>query len=499
MRKLLFLVLLAPVLSLHAQKARTLADTVAQFDAYVQKSMKDWEVPGMAIVVVRNGDVVYRKAYGTRQLGSGKMVDENTLFACASTTKAMTATAMGILVDQGKVKWDDPVIKYLPGFKLYDAYVTRDIRVRDLFLHNSGVGNTDFLWNFNSVTADEIVDRMQYVQPSYPYRAGFIYQNIFYLIAGKVIEKVSGQSWGDFVTGNIFKPLGMDRTRTTITSLPDDDFSHPHFRIDNVITPILFDTADGIGPAGSVRSSIKDISLWIKAMVDSSKYPGGRLVKPDTWMELLKPQNFVDEDGFYPTARLTKPHWTTYGLGWFQQDYKGQKLNFHTGSLAGEIAITGQIPDKHIAVYVFANLDHAEMRHALMFRALDQFSLGVDHDWNAEFLGLYGGIKKEAEARKTEKEAKRVMGTKPSLPLASYTGTYADKLYGSIRIYESNGQLQAIMDERATGKLEHWNYDTFRLVFDHAWNGKAWVQFHLDTDGKVDYLDAEGEVFAKKK
>ncbi len=499
MRKVLLFILLSHAFYVQAQKNRTLADTAAQFDAYVQKSMKDWEVPGMAIAVVRNGDVVFRKAYGTRQLGSGKAVDENTLFACASTTKAMTATAMGILVDQGKVKWDDPVIKYLPGFKLYDAYVTRDLRVRDLFLHNTGVGNTDFLWGTNSLTADEILDRMQYVHPSYPYRAGFIYQNIFYLVAGKVIEKASGQSWGDFLTAHIFKPLGMDRTRTNITGMPDDDFSHPHYRIDNVVTPILFDTADVVGPAGSVRSSIKDITLWIKAMVDSSKYPGGRLVKPETWIELLRPQNFVDENGFYPTARLTKPHWTTYGLGWFQQDYRGQKLNFHTGSLSGEIAITGQIPDKRIAVYVFGNLDHAEMRHALMYRALDQFALGVERDWNAEFIGLYGDLRREADARKKEKEDKRVMGTKPSLPLDAYTGTYSDKLYGSVLVYQENGQLRATMDERASGNLEHWNYDTFRLAFDHKWNGKAWVQFHLDTDGRVDGLDAEGAVFARKK
>ena len=206
------------------------------------------------------------------------------------------------------------------------------------------MGNTDFLWGNNTLKADEIMDKMELVKPSYPYRGGFIYQNIFYLVAGQVIEKVSGQSWGDFLTANIFKPLGMNRTRTTILNMPDDNYSHPHFRVDSVVQPILFDTADAIGPAGSVRSSISDISLWVKAMIDSSKYPGGRLVKPPTWNELLKPQNFVDEASFYPTARLTKPNFTTYALGWFQQDYKGKKLNFHTGSLAGEIAIHGQIP-----------------------------------------------------------------------------------------------------------------------------------------------------------
>ncbi len=498
-RSILLLILLTLHLLPFAQKARTLADTVAQFDTYVRKAMKDWEVPGMAIVVVRNGDVVFKKAYGTRELGSGKPVDDQTLFCCASTTKAMTAACMAILVDQGKVKWDDPVVKYLPGFKLYDSYVTRDLRVRDLFLHNTGVGNADFLWGNNTLNADEILEHMQWVKPTYPYRGGFIYQNIFYLVAGKLIEKVSGQTWEDFLTSNIFRPLGMNRTRTNIINLPDDNFSLPHFRIDGVVSPISFDTADVIGPAGSVRSSINDISLWVRCMIDSSKYSGGRLVKPATWNELLKPQNFVDENSFYPTARLTRPNFTTYALGWFQQDYKGKKLNFHTGSLAGEIAIHGQIPELRTGVYIFANLDHAEMRHALMFRALDQFALGVDRDWNSEFLALYSGMKKEMDKKTAEVASQRVPNTKPSLPLDAYTGTYEDPLYGTVRISVSQDQLLLSLNDRATGKLEHWNFDSFQLVWDRKWYGKEYLSFHLGTDGKVSELLFGGVIFPNKK
>jgi len=234
-------------------------------------------------------------------------------------------------------------------------------------------------------------------------------------------------------------------------------------------------------------------------MIDSSKYAGGRLVKPSTWMELLKPQNFVDEASFYPTAKLTKPNFTTYALGWFQQDYKGKKLNFHTGSLAGEIAIHGQIPELRTGVYVFANLDHAEMRHALMFRALDQFALGVDRDWSAEFLTLYNGLKKEADKKMKEKESRRVPGTKPSLSPESYAGTYSDPLYGTVSVTSNNGQLSFIANSRATGRLEHWNYDTYRLLWDRKWNGKDFIQFQLDTDGKVSGMDMGGAVLAKRK
>ena len=449
-----------------SKTSRNNKDTAAIFDAYVQKAVKDWNIPGLAIMVVKNNEVVFKKTYGVKSLETNTPVTNETYFACASTTKAMTATAMGILVDQGKVSWDDPVIKYLPNFRLYEPYVTTQMRVRDLFLHNSGVGNTDYLWGMNILSGDEVIDRMELVKPSYSFRSSFIYQNIFYHIAGKVIEKVSGETWADFVTSHIFKPLGMNRTVPLLSRIQDDNISQAHFTIDGKVKRITRDTADRVGAAGSVYSTIDDISLWVKCMIDSSKYAGGRLVSPATWKTLLKPQTFVTEDGFYPTAQLTKPNFTTYALGWFQQDYKGQKLNFHTGSLAGEIAIHGQMPALKTGVYVFANLDHAEARHALMFKAMDMFAVGGDTDWSTEFLKLYGGIKEKAKNAEKEQEAQRVLNTKPSLALDAYAGLYEDPLYGAINIANNNGVLQASNIKLGTGNLSHFNFDTFMIEWD---------------------------------
>ena len=490
------------LVNLQAQKTKTLktaSDTAAAFDAYVQKSMKDWEIPGLAIVVVKNNKVVFKNSYGTTELGTGNKVNNQTLFACASTTKAMTTTAMGILVDQGKVKWDDPVIKYLPSFRLYDPYVTTQMRVRDLFLHNSGVGNTDFLWTFNMLTGDEIMEKMQMVPPSYSFRAGFIYQNIFYGIAGKVIEKVSGMSWENFITKNIFQPLGMLHTRAKLALVTDPNIAKPHFRVEGKIQVIERDSADRIGAAGSVYSSIDDISLWLQCMLDSSKYEGGRLVSPSTWMTLLKPQTFVTASEFYPTQQITKPNFTTYALGWFQQDYKGKKLNFHTGSLSGEIAIHGQMPSEKTGVYVFANLDHAEARHALLFKAFDQYALGGDTDWNTEFLNLYTGIRNKAEAENKKEEAKRVLNTKPSLDLNAYTGTYSSPLFGTIVIRIQNDQLQAYNIKAGTAILSHWNYDSFLLSWNKKWQGKGIANFHLNNEGKVDNINFDGIELTKEK
>lgn len=487
------------LVSAHAQKAaQPYAKQIQEFDTYAENARKSWNAPGIAVAIVKDGQVIFKKGYGVRQLGQTAPVDTQTLFACASTTKAMTATCMAMLVDEGKVSWNDPVIKHLPDFRLYDPYVTRELKIRDLFTHNTGVGNADFLWDIMDVSSDEVLRKMAMVKPSYSFRAGFIYQNIFYLAAGKIIEKVSGQPWDKFITERIFKPLGMTRTVPFLKAVKDPNQTAAHFLVQNSITVIEHSSADVIGPAGSVWSCIDDISKWVLCMIDSSKYAGGRLVKPATWKEMFKPQVMVTPDQFYPTAQLTKPNWTTYGLGWFQHDYKGKKINFHTGSLAGAIAIHGQIPDEKIGIYVFGNYDHVELRHALMYKAFDLFALGGNRDWNAEFLKLYDGLTKQGEKALKDFEAKRVQNTKPSLALADYAGTYTDPLYGELEIKVEGDKLVCTINKYIRATLAHWNYDTFRGPYEKAWYGNALARFTLTASGKVEAINFEGWGFKKK-
>ncbi|MBY0480577.1 MAG: serine hydrolase [Chitinophagaceae bacterium] len=486
--------------TLLAQKKLKAIDSIAVFDAYVQQAIKDWEAPGLAIVVVKDNEIIFKKSYGLRALGTEDKVNNQTLFCCASTTKAMTATCMGILVDQGKLNWDDPVIKYLPEFQLYDPWVTRELRVRDLFLHNSGVGNADFLWGDNHLTADEILEKMRLVKPSYSMRSGFIYQNIFYLAAGKIIEKISGIPWTDFIRQNIFKPLGMDHSFSQISQVKTDNISQLHFRIDSSIQIISRDTADVVGPAGSVLSCIDDMGVWIKTMLDSSKYAGGRLLKPATWKEMFRPQTLVTPEEFYPTKELTKPNFMTYALGWFQQDYKGKKLNFHTGSLAGAVAINAQMPETNTAVYIFSNLDHVEIRHALMFKAFDFFALGGNTDWSKDFLKLYGDIRETSAKREKEADKKRVLNTHTSLELSEYAGLYEDPLYGKVEISFNNNELSFLINNNSTtGKLAHWNYNSFKAHYSKKWYGVSDILFQLNSEGKVESLSVDGMLFKKKK
>ena len=503
---LLFLMLLISSflphsLSAQPKKASTSTNSVARYDAYVQQAVRDWRVPGLTVTVVKDGRVLFKKGYGVRVVGKPEPVDTQTLFAMASTTKAMTAACLGMLVDEGKLRWDDPVTNYLPDFQFYDPAVTREVRVRDLLIHNTGVGNADVLWAAMQIPPDEILHRMRLIKPSYSLRSGFIYQNIMYLAAGKIIEKVSGTPWDVFVRTRIFEPLGMRRTKAHFGDITDVNRAKPHVDINDTIR--LVDSrleeglVDAVGPAGSVWTCPDDVAAWMQCMLDSGRYAGKTLLKPATWAELFKPQTLVTDSQFYPTQQLTKPIWKTYGLGWFQHDYRGHRINFHTGSLTGMVAIHGQLPDQKLAVYVQGNLDHAEIRHALMYRAFDEFAgpnagLGADRDWSAEFQKLYGGMKQKAKLAEQKADSAHVLNSKPSLPLTAYTGSYTDPLYGKADVTLRDNKLYLSINNVMTGYLDHWHYDTFRVIFDQFWNGKEPVSFVLDTQGKVAKLTSSG-------
>jgi CubicO group peptidase (beta-lactamase class C family) len=483
-----------------AQKADpSLTKKIQEFDAYVTKAQKEWEVPGLSVTVVKDNQIIFTKGYGVRELGKPDPVNAQTLFACASTTKAMTAACMGMLVDEGKVSWDDAVEKYLPELQLYDPAATREIKIRDLFVHDTGVGNADFLWAMTDIPGDEVLKKMRWVKPSYSMRSSFIYQNIFYLAAGKVIEKVSGKLWHQYLAERIFAPLQMTHTVPLLKLATDANKTMPHDRIAEKITVIEHDSADEIGPAGSVWACAEDIGKWMQCMLDSSKYVGGRLLSAKTWTEMFRPQVIVPASEFYPTMRIIKPNWTTYGLGWFQHDYKGYKVNYHTGSLAGAVAIHAQLPDRKLGIYVFGNLDHAEVRHALVYKAFDHFALGGTTDWSADFLKLYSGIRSEQEKKKDEFVAKRVTNTKPSLAIENYVGRYTDPLYGEITVAALGNSLTFNINNFMKATFDHWHYDTFRGWYEKKWYGEGNATFSIGSDGLISKLNFEGMEFAKAK
>ena len=469
------------------------------FDAYVAKAVQDWRTPGLAVAVVKDGQVVFGKGYGVRELGRPETVDTHTLFAIGSTTKAMTAALLGMLVDEKKLAWDDPVVKHLPWFQTKDPYLTRELTVRDLLTHRGGLGNADYLWYGQTTDAGEILRRVRFLEPSYSLRSSFVYQNVMYAAAGAVVEAASGQPWDQMLRARIFEPLRMTESIATAATLArQPNVARPHDIVDGTLRAIDNASVDGVAPAGSVWSSVHDLAKWTQMLIDEGKAGGKVLLQPQTVAELFKPQAMVTRDGFYPTARLTKPNWTTYGLGWFQQDYRGRAVNFHTGSIDGMVAIHALVRDERLGVYVLANRDHAELRHALMLNVIDRFTGGGGRDWSAELLQLYGDLQKTAEETRRKQDARRVTGTSPSLPLARYAGTYADPLYGDVVVTLDGQRLRARYGAAFDGLLEHWNYDTFRARWDAAWRGTAMLTFRLDTAGQPASLEALGGRFTRK-
>jgi CubicO group peptidase (beta-lactamase class C family) len=471
--------------------------TASDLDAYVRRAVEEWRIPGLAIAVVKDDSVVFAKGYGVRELGKPGMVDAGTRFAIGSTTKAMTAVALGMLVDEGKVRWDEPVITYLPGFRVGDPYVTRELTVRDLLTHRGGLGNADQLWASADYTTEEITRRVATLAPAYSLRSRFIYQNIMYAVAGEVIESASGMPWAKFVRARIFAPLGMNGTEATIAELEGQaNVATPHMEIGDTIRPVMNRPVDAVGPAGSVWSSVGDMAKWARFILDSGRVGGKRLLSEAAFREILSPQVIAPRD-IYSTTTLVRPHFFTYGLGWFLHDYQGQAVAMHTGSIDGMSALIGLIPDRRLGVYVLANLDHAELRHALMYRVFDMYSGTPPRDWSKDLLVLYGGLERQADSTRRQQEQRRVADTRPSLPLERYAGTYTNQTYGDVVVTVRQGALQFAFGRGRVGALTHWHYDTFQAKWDDVRMRPSLVVFAPDGSGGVSSVRAFGITFTR--
>lgn len=473
---------------------------VAAFDAYTAAAVKDWGAVGLAVAIVKDGKTIFAKGYGVRELGQRDPANENTLFSIGSTTKAMTAAAIGMLVDEGKVRWDDPVSKHLPWFQLSDPYITRETTVRDLLTHRAGLANGDVLWYRTDNSPAEVLRRARFIPMAYSTRSSFIYQNVMYATAGAVVAAASGMPWERFVETRIFEPLGMSRTVSTLAGTAGkSNVASPHQRVAGEIRVISNAAVDPVAAAGSVWSSVADMARWATFMIDSGRVNGRPLLKPATWAELFKPQTMVPPSEFYPTQQLTKPHWMTYGLGWFQHDYQGRMLQFHTGSIDGMVAIIGLIPDERLGVYVLANLDHVEIRHALLYRALDTWLGTGTRDWSTELRTVYGRVAAAGDSAVARNLRSRVPGTKPSLELAGYVGTYTDSLVGAVEVRIEEGGLALQRGSQLHARMEHWHFNTFDARWDNGWQGTTLMTFTMNAAGAVDGLWYAGRRLGRSK
>jgi CubicO group peptidase (beta-lactamase class C family) len=464
------------------------------FDKYVEQAARDWHVPALAIAVVKDDSLVFAKGYGVIEIGKTTRADEHTRFAIGSTTKAMTSASLGMLVDEGKLRWDDRVIDYLPDFRLYDPYATRELTVRDLLTHRSGLASTDLLWAGPwTYTMPEMIRRLRYVKPASSFRSEWEYQNVVYAIGGTLIERVSGMSWETFVRTRIFAPLGMNETEPLVSAIKGKaNVAVPHLLRNDTVRVVPVRSTDAIAPAGSVWSSVSDMSKWMRFILDSGRVGSQRLLKPETFRELIAPQIRAPIDE-YPALRLAKPDFFSYGLGWFVQDYRGQAVWMHTGSIDGMCAIIGLIPDKRLGVYVLENLDHAELRHGLMYSVFDLYNGGPSRDWSRELHELFAAL---ARARPPAAAVAHVE-SRPSLPLDKYVGTFVDSTYGSLQVTLANGALQAQVADEPPQRLEPVEYETFRSSATPAARQALTLTFVPDGAGNVSAVRLFGVPFAR--
>jgi CubicO group peptidase (beta-lactamase class C family) len=446
-------------------------------DTFVAQVMKAFDVPGLSVAIVKDGKVVVAKGYGVRKLGDPAPVDGKTRFGIASNTKVFTATALGLLVEEGKLRWDAPVVQYLPGFQMWDPYVTREITVRDLLVHRSGLGlgAGDLLW-----------------WPATSFRSAYAYDNVLYLIAGEVIEAVSGRSWEDFVAERILKKVGMTGSNVRHSDATGSgNVAVPHAEIDGTVRPIKPFDSDNTNPAGGVNSSAEDMAKWVMVQLNEGALPDGtRLFSERTSRELMTIVTPLSVPASYPPEMAgLRMNFHGYALGLDVRDFRGRKMVTHTGGLPGYVSMVSMIPEAKLGVVVLTNQESGEAFDAISYHVLDCYLGFPATDW----LGPYVKARAQAQARvaAAEKQATAARNTssRPSLPPAQYAGTYNDAWYGDIEIANENGKLVMKFGHTPSlvGDLEHWQYDTFIVRWrDRELRADAYVTFSIDPDGRID-------------
>jgi CubicO group peptidase (beta-lactamase class C family) len=458
-------------------------EPLAGFDAFVNQAIHAWEAPGLAIAVVKNGQVIMAEGYGFRDVEKKLPVTPKTLFAIGSCSKAFTTFLMGTLVDEGTLDWDKPVRTYLPEFRLYDRVASELITPRDLVTHRSGLPRHDLLWYNASLSRKEIVGRLPYLEPSETFRSKFQYNNLMFMTAGYLVERLTGQSWEDAVRARIFKPLGMTAsTFSVIDSQKAADFARPYDERDDKIVAIPFRDISTIGPAGSINSNVEEMARWLIVQTHKGRIDGKQILSAAVLADIHTPHMTTGVPG---ERKEIAP--AGYALGWGVDDYRGHRRVHHGGAIDGFIAATTLFPDDDLGIVVLSNMNGSALPQMVTRHAADRL-LGLPPiDWNGEALGKKAKNKAATKEAKSKKNTVRRSGTTPSHPLAEYVGEYEHAGYGVIKIELRDGKLNFAYNN-IEAPLEHWHFEVFNALKnlkDPAFEDQK-VQFLTNVKGFVD-------------
>jgi len=468
-------------------------------NAWVARAMQTFEVPGMAVAIVKDGKIVLVKGYGVKKLGAPDKVDENSLFGIGSNTKAFTTAALAMLVDEKKIAWDDPVQKYLPWFQLYDPYVTRELTIRDLLTHRSGLGlgAGDLMYFPHSTfTREEILRNMRHIKPATSFRSRYAYDNALYMAAGQIIPAVTGKSWDDFVRERIFQPLAMKGSSTSISGLvKGGDVALPHTTIDGKLTPVEpgeRDDIDNIAPAGAINSSVADMAQWVLTQLNRGVAPNGtRIFSERQSREMWAGQTILPiNDNPPPQLAKLKATFAEYALGWSTRDYLGHKLVGHTGGVLGYVTRVMLVPDQKLGMVILTNGEEGGAFDSTMFHILDHYFQQPPTDWITALKQVRDKGVEDAKAVEAKAASSRAANSGPSLPSSKYAASYSDPWYGPVTIREETGKLVIHFEHSPgmVGELEHWQFDTFKTHWRDRTIPDAYVTFALTSDGAIDHF-----------
>ena len=480
--------------------APVFAQPPENFDARIETVRKAAGVPGMAVAIVEQGETTLAKGYGTRKLNGGKPVDEGTLFLTGSTGKAVTSAGLALLVDQGKIGWDDKVIDHLPWFRMYDPYVTREMTIRDLLVHRSGLGlgAGDLLFvPRTNLSRKEAVKRLANIKPATSFRSSYAYDNVLYMVAGQLIEEVTGLTWEKYTQQNVFAKAGMnDSTAASEPRFAKENRAFPHARLDGGLrgagTQEMLDERDELGrtaaPAGGLAVSARDMATWLKIQLAHGKMPNGeRLFSEASSKQMWTPVILQPIGEVPPSLAATKPNFDGYALGWDVSDYRGVKIVSHGGAVFGFKAVIAMIPDKDVGFAMMINSEDGQVLRGMMFELLDHYLDAPKANWPEK----WEAVRKEQVAKglamlQTEQAKPADVG--PSRSLDAYAGEYTDAWYGKIVVGRDKQGLTIdfASTPRMNGQLEHYQYDSFVTRFTDKAIEPAYVTFALDADGAVE-------------
>ncbi len=480
---------------LHAREPDRLA---ADLDALAEDARTFWNVPGCAVAVVKDDRVVLLKGYGVKEQGKPGAVTADTLFGIGSLTKAISATALAKLVDSGKLGWDDRVRKHVSSFRLKDELADRDVTLRDLLCHRTGLGRHDLLWYRASWGLDDSVERLARLEPALSFRSGFLYNNLAYIALGSAITSASKQPWNEYVRKELFEPLGMSGavfTRAAVLKAADHATPHRITEADKVEVMPWYDDDRQVRASGSVKAGVRDMSRWLRFQLDEGSWEGKQLIESAVLRETYRPQVVTPVAALL--AREADTTQASYGLGWHIRDYRGQAIREHGGQVDGFRAHILLAPKQKVGIVVLANHGSTQLPPALCYALLDRVLGLPKKDWNALWNAQERRERDVERKREEAWKAKRQPGTKPSREPDAYAGDYVNPAYGKATIRKGDEGL-ALEWSSWKEKLAHFHFDTFTVQGKDRLGGEA-ATFVLGADGEVARMRFLGQEFRRQK